>query len=164
MSTQIDPDSLVDPKFIGIPYVLNGRSFKGADCIGLVLLWFEDEGYRIGEVGDGKPIAEGWSDEDPQRYLKALLEYGEYVDFRHVQRNDVVMILNQDPDPEKDARRVDSIAVVIDPGHFLATTKDKGSRVGTFTIPNLRYFIGAIRPRFDEEKKLVRKAKENTPA
>ncbi len=159
MSVRVDPDSLVDPGFVGIPYRHNGRSFDGTDCIGLVILWFEERGYRIGQDSDGRPIGEDWSDEDPQRYMRALMEYGEYVDFRQSQPGDVVLILNQDPDPDRDARFVASTGVVIDPGHFLVTTKEKGSRVATFSMHNLRYFVGAIRPSFDENKRIIRKPK-----
>lgn len=156
MSVKIDPDNLVPKEFIGIPYVPKGRGFEGCDCIGLVLLWFKERGYDLGGAGS-EQYAQDWSDEDPQRYLKTLLEYGEFVDFRQVIPNDVLMILNHDGDPEKDSKYVDSIAVVIDPGHFLATTQELGSRVGTFTLQNLRYFVGAIRPHFDEQRRLVKK-------
>ena len=156
MSTKLDLNSLVDPKFLGIPYKLRGRGFDGADCIGLVILWFKAHGYDVGDSGS-EPYAAHWNDEDPQLYLKTLLEYGEFVDFRQVQPNDVLMILNHDEDPEKDSKHVESIGVVLDPGHFLVTTQEKGSVVGTFTLHNVRYFVGAIRPQFDENKKFVKK-------
>ncbi|MBI4227669.1 MAG: hypothetical protein HY600_05325 [Candidatus Omnitrophica bacterium] len=155
MSGLHDPNRLVDPQFLGIPYVPRGRGFEGCDCIGLVLLWFREHGYDLGPAGS-EPYTEAWSDEDPQRYLKALLEYGEFVDFRQVQPRDVVMILNHSDDLDQDARRVDSIGVVIDPGHFLVSTREFGSRVGMFTVQNLRYFVGAIRPAFDAQKQLVK--------
>ena len=156
MSIQIDPDMLVPQKFIGITYVPKGRGFEGCDCIGLVLLWFRQHGFDLGNAGS-EMYGEDWSDEDPQRYLKTLLEYGEFVDFRQVQPNDVLMILNHDEDPEKDSKHVDSIAVVIDPGHFLVSVREHGSKVGTFVAQNLRYLVGAIRPTFDDQKKLVKK-------
>lgn len=160
MSGNLNANGLVDPKFIGIPYRLKGRRFDGADCIGLVILWFQEHGYDVGNSGS-EPYAAHWTDEDPQLYLKKLMEYGDFVDFRQMQPNDVVMILNHDPDREKDSKRVDSIGVVVDGGHFLATTKEKGSQVGTFTVANLRYFVGAIRPLFDEEKRFVKKIQQN---
>jgi len=151
-----EEDKRAPPEFIGIPYVPKGRSFDGCDCIGLVILWFKEHGYDLGDAGS-ESYAEDWSDEDPQRYLQTLLDSGEFVDFRQVQENDVLMILNHDEDPEKDSKHVDSIAVVIDPGHYLVSTREFGSRVGTFTIQNLKYFVGAIRPKFDEQKRLVKK-------
>ncbi len=156
MSIRIDPDSLVSKEFIGIPYVPKGRGFEGCDCIGLVILWFTEHGYDLSDAGS-EHYGQGWSDEDPQRYLKTLLDYGEFVDFRQVQPNDVLMILNHDEDPRKDSKYVDSIAVVIDPGHFLVTTREQGSRVGTFIVQSLRYFVGAIRPKFNDEKRLIKR-------
>ena len=40
--SEIEPNSLVDPKFIGVPYKLNGRTFEGSDCIGLAILWLKE--------------------------------------------------------------------------------------------------------------------------
>ena len=151
-----EEDKRAPSEFIGIPYVPKGRSFDGCDCIGLVILWFKERGYDLGDAGS-EPYAEDWSDEDPQRYLQTLLHYGEFVDFRQVQENDVLMILNRDEDPQEDSKHVDSIAVVIDPGHYLVSPREFGSRVGTFTIQNLKHFVGAIRPKFDEQKRLVKK-------
>jgi murein DD-endopeptidase len=34
-------------KYIGIPYVLGGRSYDGADCYGLVYLILQEHGYTL---------------------------------------------------------------------------------------------------------------------
>ena len=43
MSIKLKPEDLVDPKFLGIPYKLHGRDFKGTDCLGLMQIYFKEQ-------------------------------------------------------------------------------------------------------------------------
>lgn len=57
-------------RFVGITHRFNGRSFDGADCIGLCHLFYREHGYS--QVwNDGKPITENWRD-DKLRLLMFL--------------------------------------------------------------------------------------------
>ena len=44
---QIDTENIVDRKFIGVPYKFGGKSFDGADCMGLILLWYMEQGIEF---------------------------------------------------------------------------------------------------------------------
>lgn len=44
-------------KYIGIPWVLNGRDINGVDCLGMVWLYLHDQKIDFPE-GDGQPINE----------------------------------------------------------------------------------------------------------
>ena len=78
-------------KFIGIRHKFNGRSFDGADCIGLCHLFYTEHNYS--QVwNDGKPITENWHNEKLRllRFLRKNftptdnindLQYGDIVLF-----------------------------------------------------------------------------------
>ncbi|MFW6030734.1 MAG: C40 family peptidase, partial [Halanaerobiales bacterium] len=65
-------------KLQGIPYLHNGRSYEGVDCIGLVYLFFKELGVDF-PIDDGRYIADDWYKTEPDRYIKGLKELGDEV-------------------------------------------------------------------------------------
>lgn len=62
--------------FKGVPFVHNGRSkTEGLDCLGFMILFYKEFGIHIPD-GDGKPIAEHWYEEDPERYIRGIRSLG----------------------------------------------------------------------------------------
>lgn len=64
------------PKFKDAKFVHNGRSLEsGIDCLGFVILFYKEFGIEIPN-DDGKPIEEDWYKHDPERYVRALKNFG----------------------------------------------------------------------------------------
>lgn len=60
-------------KYVGIPYVFNGRTMKGADCIGLLCLFYADQGWPE-TFSDGEEITPDWFEKEPYRFAKYLIK------------------------------------------------------------------------------------------
>ena len=68
----------VKNKLFGIPYLHNGRSYEGVDCIGLIHLFFKEMGVEF-PVDDGRHIPNDWYKTEPDRYINGLKKIGEEV-------------------------------------------------------------------------------------
>lgn len=151
---RVDYSALVPKKFLGIPYKLGGRSFTGCDCIGILWLWFKEQGINL-NPGDGIPYSCDWSREDNQRYMRGLLKVGKWVPLQQTQPDDVVLFLNYNKERDKDRQFVDATGLVITPACFLHMTPE-GSTVSQFTKNHVLYNAGAIRIHEVEEAKKQR--------
>ena|SRR3990167_10891404 len=121
---KIDPNSLVDPKFIGIPYVLSGKTFEGSDCIGACLLWLKDQGVEY-EYDDGMgPIMNHWWEHNPKRFINAFLMAGNIVRFSQLKKYDCVLLLGAEISTFPSC-----VGVMVDDRHFLMSIPGRGSFV-----------------------------------
>jgi cell wall-associated NlpC family hydrolase len=81
----------MDIKYMGIPYVLGGRTYEGCDCYGLVYLYLGERGYtlpkydisyRLEEAKDlidgNKPLVLGQQIEHPVENCITLFYRGRY--------------------------------------------------------------------------------------
>ncbi|MEJ6950265.1 C40 family peptidase [Natronospora cellulosivora (SeqCode)] len=68
----------VKDSLIGIPYLHNGRSYEGVDCLGLIYLFFKELGVEF-PIDDGRYIPDDWYKTEPDRYINGLREFGEEV-------------------------------------------------------------------------------------
>lgn len=59
-------------KFVGIPYVFNGRTMEGFDCIGLLKLFYESQGWTE-TFDDGRSISKDWFEDEPMRFARYLI-------------------------------------------------------------------------------------------
>ena len=76
-------------QYIGKPYQHNGRG-DSLDCLGLVISFLRDHGIYLPE-DDGKPIPKNWFNEDPERLVRGLSQYGRKISPDELQPLDVVV-------------------------------------------------------------------------
>ena len=140
-SSRIDPNTLVDRKFIGVPYILGGSSFEGADCIGLLILWVKDTlGIEYEYDARQGSIMENWWEKNPRRFLDAFLQLGDIVHFHDLRRYDVLMLFG-----DEQSSFPSCLGVMVDDRHFLMTLKERGSFVEQLSLYWKSKFFGAIR-------------------
>ena len=86
----IKPD--IDEKFIGIPYKLGGRSFEGADCMGMILLWLSENGIHYDyESGDALRMKKYW-ETSPGKFADMLSSYGTMIPFPFIKKFDFLIL------------------------------------------------------------------------
>lgn len=73
MSQTISRDRILQAidKFKRVPFVHNGRSMEGLDCLGFVALFYKEFGIDIPD-GDGAYVDERWFRTDPERYMRGI--------------------------------------------------------------------------------------------
>jgi len=116
----------VSDKLLGIPYLHNGRSHEGVDCLGLIYLFFKELGIEL-PVDDGQgTIAEDWYLTEPDRYFKGLQEIGTEVGhFRNLQILDI-------PYFRLYKNVVTHTGVMLDDKNFLHVLIDREVRIDSF--------------------------------
>lgn len=92
-------------RYFEVPYLLNGRAFEGADCYGLVILWYREElGIALDDpVNDLKTF----KDADSRNLF--LSHIGDcWVRVDEPERHDVALIKNGSTNPNHTAVILDS--------------------------------------------------------
>ena len=88
---KIDPISVVDARFVGIPYKLGGKSFDGADCIGVVILWLKEQGLEYDyDDRDALRMKKYW-ETSPGKFVDMVSEYGVMITFPQVRKYDFLL-------------------------------------------------------------------------
>lgn len=137
---KIDPNALVDPKFIGIPYKLSGKSFEGADCIGAALLWLEDQGVKY-EYDDGLgPVMKHWWQTHPRRFLDAFLAQGINVHWPDIKKYDCLLFFGAEQ-----SSLPSCLGIMVDDRHFMIASEERGTFIDILSIEWKRKFWGSIR-------------------
>ncbi|MFP4017195.1 MAG: C40 family peptidase [Halanaerobiales bacterium] len=116
----------IKDRLSGIPYLHNGRSYDGVDCLGLIYLFFKEMGVEL-PIDDKKGyIPDDWYLVEPDRYIKGLRDIGEEVGhFSDLQILDV-------PYFRLYKNVVTHTAVMLDDRHFLHVLIDKEVSVDSF--------------------------------
>jgi len=116
-------------KYLEVPFLLHGRTWQGADCYGLLMLYFATElGITvkdyIGTVRTKDDLTNNdlCLDNSDDEWLPVSLD--------DIQPNDILLLRNQSEKPNH-------VGVVIDPGHFLHTLDGAGAAVSK--IPTWRH-------------------------
>jgi hypothetical protein len=132
----------IDDKFIGVPYKLGGKEFSGADCIGICILWLKEQGYEY-EYDDGMgKILYKWYQTAPKRFVNAVLNYGNVVQWPEIRKYDVLLFFGVD----EICKFPTMMGVMIDDRHFLSSLGD--NRTSSVQILDINWkskFWGAIR-------------------
>ena len=140
MSIIIKPKDLVKKKFLGIKYKLNGRNFKGTDCLGLVWLFLKENGIDIPE-SDGLPIHKNWWIHDPDRYINGCIKAGgRFVLLPEIKRLDLIFFVNNPIH-----KHPNHSGIMLNSGWFLHILEDEVSEVTMIDSKWLKRFGGAIR-------------------
>ena len=80
-------------QFNGKPFLFNGDTFEGMDCIGLCRLFYKLNGWKE-TFKDGKPVEQGWYNTEPNRLYRYLLaNFDKTDDYRQLKYGDIVLFL-----------------------------------------------------------------------
>lgn len=141
MSIKPDPNSLIDKKFIGIPYVLGGREFTGADCIGTAILWLREQGFDYEYDDKQGPVLAHWWEHSPRRFIDAMQQLGSFTRLQELRKYDCLLFTIGD----EGATFPSCLGVMIDDRHFLVALKERGSFVQMMDSFWRGKFFAAIR-------------------
>lgn len=112
-------------RYFEIPYLLNGRGFDGADCYGLILLWYKNElGIAlIDPINDLKHF----NDADERDLFMSNIgsEWIALGKTEQPRRHDVALLRNGSVNPNH-------VAVFIDPENMLQTLEGPGCHIAKF--------------------------------
>lgn len=140
MSVQIKPN--IDSKFINIPFVKDGRSLEGTDCLGLVYLWYAYHGVMFEEARDtGSEAASFWWAQDPKRYIEGMNQYGRTLAFFELRRHDMILFF----DPAINSSMPIEAGIMVDDRHFLWTRRDGVSETQMLNALFKNKFWGGLR-------------------
>lgn len=128
MSIALDPNNLVDQKFLNIPYVLGKKTLEGCDCIGLCLMYLAENGIDFKYDDKMGPIYEHWWENNPFRLVNAVSEYGTAIYYTLAKKLDLMLFFGE----EQVNRFPMCMGVMIDDRHFLMALPDRGSFVQMF--------------------------------
>lgn len=116
----------VSNKLLGIPYLHNGRSYTGVDCLGLIYLFFKELGIEFPVDDEKGEIAEDWYLTEPDRYINGLQSLGTEVGhYRDLQILDI-------PYFRLYKNVITHTAVMLDEKHFLHVLLDREVRIDSF--------------------------------
>lgn len=146
MSIKLDPNSVVDKKFLGIPYELGKRGFDGADCIGVAILWLADQGIQYEYDDSQGPVMAHWWEHNPKRFLDAFLSLGSIIRWPELKKYDCLLLLGDEVSSYPSC-----MGIMVDDRHFLTSLKDGGSFVSMLSLDWKQKFWSAIRLRKIEE-------------
>ena len=79
----------MEDKYINIPYKFAGYDYDGADCIGLLRLFYSDHNWQV--INDGRTFTKDWYKKEPYRMVKWFLKnMNKIKDIKDLQFGDVV--------------------------------------------------------------------------
>lgn len=96
-------------KYLQVPHVAGGRSFTGADCFGLVCLFYQEE-FSI-ELSASVPYTEYWYKDQPALIIRSATSAGFKRVKTQLQHGDVVVL--------KEEGALKHLAVYLAPGYLL---------------------------------------------
>ena len=130
----------IDPKFLNIPYKFGGRGLDGADCVGLLILWFKEQGIDYEYQDKQGAIHMNWYKNNPRRLVESILEYGSLIRFSDLEKNDLLMITNNGNETIPIC-----LGVMVGGRHILTTNDKENSFVSMLDMVWRERFWGGIR-------------------
>ena len=130
---------MIDPIFLNIPYKFGGRQFDGADCIGLLILWFKEQGIEYEYKDNEGMIHINWYKNHPRRLVEAMSQYGQLIRFSDLRKNDVLLLTNN-----SDESIPICLAVMVDDRHILTTNDKQNSFVQMLNLEWKERFWGGL--------------------
>ena len=140
MSIQINPNSLVDSKFLGIPYKA-GSDFNGCDCMGIIALYLREHGINTDyDISKFDAYKHQWENH-PRRFMDLIYQYGNMVRFSELKKFDVVFFLENGSIGNFPSYP----GIMVDAGSFLTSYDKVSSYVLNLDITWRNRFWGALR-------------------
>lgn len=137
-----DSEKIIDPKFVDVPFVYEGKTLDGTDCIGLTILFLKEHGFDYEYDPKAEPALHHWYLSSMQKFADAMFKYGKVLGFSELKKFDVVMFFGNDG---LDRFPV-LMGIVIDEGrHFLMNFREHGSHVVMFDEEWKSKFFGGMR-------------------
>ena len=142
MSIKINPTDIIDNRFVGVPYKLNGKNFDGSDCMNLILLWYKENGITFDyDQRDANDFKKSWL-KSPGSFTEMVLKYGRVVVFHELKKFDFILFFSSE-----DTIFPNWPAVMVDDRHFLINCDKTKSSVHILDMEWKNKFWGGIRPR-----------------
>ena len=116
---------------VGIKWVLDGRSREGADCVGLMELYFRDRGVEVTAPKINDLTPEGQED-----FIRGIMDANMIVGLSDLQPEDVLVF------------KIDEelhVGLYLGYGRMLHAKKDSKSRISRLTTSWEKYFLFGIR-------------------
>ncbi len=123
MSIRLKQEEIVDKKFLGIPYKLNGQGFENTDCLKLMALYLKENGRYVPEAA-WQEISEDWRDKDSERYVKSLLKEGDIIPLKMLDKFDIILFVFSGK-----RRNIEHAGIMVNKGWFLHIMEDGVSEV-----------------------------------
>lgn len=123
-------------KYTGIGYRHGGRGKDGADCLGLMQMFFRELGIRLPD-NDGKEYAPDWYLSDPERLGRGLLTLGVAASVNDLKPLDLVYF--------RIGGAVTHVGVMLDRVHFLHLLIGRVSEISRMDRAWRRRLVGARR-------------------
>ena len=122
---KINPDTIIENRFLGIPFKYGGKDFKGADCVGTCILWLRSHGFDY-KYDDGKgKVLEHWFESAPSRFVDAVNKYGRLIHFHDLRKFDIILFFAH----ASVTRFPTGMGVMVDDRHYLSNELGKMSFV-----------------------------------
>lgn len=136
-----DPTTIIDQKFLGIPYQLGGKSFEGADCMGLLLLWYKEQGIEFEYSESLSNKMKTFWERRPAEFLSVVSKYGSFIPFHEIQKYDFILFFAD----KREAVFPSYPAVMVDDRYFLSNFDKTVSKITMLDMEWKNRFWGAIK-------------------
>jgi hypothetical protein len=131
MSIKIDANSMVNPKFIDVPFKYGGSKLDGADCVGIALLWLNDNGVKVSyndftrDIQENGKVLEHWFKKKPSQTLEIIKKHGSLISFQELRKFDLILLYAH----ASVSRYPTGLGVMVDNRHYLSSELDNKSFV-----------------------------------
>lgn len=138
---KLDTDKIIDKKFIDIPYKFGHQSFDGADCMGVILLWYREQGIVFDyDEKTARNMKVFW-ERRPAEFLTLVSGFGSFIPFAEIKKYDFLLFFSDG----KDDTFPTFPAVMVDDRHFLSNIDKTGSVLTMLNMDWKNRFWGAIK-------------------
>ena len=138
---KLDTEKIIDKKFINIPYKFGGQSFDGADCMGIILLWYKEQGIVFDyDESTAKRMKVFW-ERRPAEFLTLVSQFGSFIPFHEIKKYDFLLFFGDG----KDETFPSFPAVMVDDRYFLSNIYRTKSFTKMIDVDWKTRFWGAIK-------------------
>ncbi len=138
---KLDTEQIINKKFIDIPYKLGGKSTDGADCMGVVLLWYREQGIVFDyDESIANKMNIFW-ERRPAEFLSLVYSFSSFIPFQEIKKYDFLLFFGN----ERGETFPSLTAAMVDDRYLLTSTKEKGSFIEILNVDWKSKFFRALR-------------------